>query len=278
MKKLIFTILFSLIFVTQFVSGCTLKPTPLTDFDQSEYIFIGEVTGYTAPLTFNRKQNHTDTQPNYELKFSQANGLVVKVKEFVNLPKTPKSNFEVFPFHIGSICETLGLTKSEIEKYYPLNSEILVIAKEATIFPHILSDGNYRLEEKKGASNFVAINSDENNQKLTSIDTVSDYKTDATNKSYFATRFEMRKDLSRLKNAKTQKAILEISNRILYSYKSYRFVDLYRVFTKYITNPVEAEELYRKHLRFSDFSEKIIQEEIEHRHKLVQNKSLKRKN
>ena len=277
MKNLVFTILFSLIFVNQFVYGCTLKPTPLTDFDQSEYIFIGEVTGYANQLDFNREQNHTDTQPNYERKFSQASGLIVKVKEFVNLPKMPKAHFEVFPFHVGSICETLGLTKSEIEKYYPLNSEVLIIAKEATIFPHILSDGNFRLEEKKGANNFVVLNLDKNNQKLTSIETVFDYKTDATNKNHFASRFEMRKDLLRLKNAVTQKDREEIANRILYSYKSYRFVDLYAVFKKYITNP-GTEELYRKHLRFSDFSEKIIQEEIEKRHKLEQSKKLESKN
>lgn len=280
MKKLVFIILFSLIFVAQFVDGCTLKSKPFTDFDSSEYIFIGEVIGYSETLNFNRKQNHTDTQPNYEIKFSQANGLKVKVKEFVNLPKTPMTHFEVFPFHVGSNCETLGLTKSEIEESYPLNSEILVIANEANIFPHQLPDGNFRLEEVK-PRNIVVSNIGKNNRKRFSIDGFFDYQKNNQPKGfrsddYIVSRFELRKDLLRLKKSEELTARREILNRLLYYYKSYNFFDFYEIARKYLTDAKEVDELYKRHLRFSDFSEKVIQKEIERRHKLEQNKTQRR--
>lgn len=282
MKKLLFTIFLSLTFASKFAYGCSLMPTPLTDFDQSEYIFIGDVVGYTNPLKFNRKQNYTDSELDYELKFSQANGLIVKVKEFINLPKTPKTHFEVIPFNVGSICETLGYTKLELEKYYPKGTEILVIANEAKIFSYKLENGNFRLEERKARS-IVTPNADKSNVKRFVIKRIYDYQKNSQPKEmatddYYISRFEMRKDLLRLKNAATQKERDEIINRILYSYKSYYFVDLYSVFKKYVLSSAEAEELYKRHLQFSGFSDHIIQEEVENRHKLEQNKNLKRKN
>ena len=64
-------------------SGCQLGLKSVTNFDSSEYIFVGEVTGIVGP--FKSKQIVGETW-----------GLVVKPEVVVFLPEQPKDSFEVF--------------------------------------------------------------------------------------------------------------------------------------------------------------------------------------
>lgn len=277
MKQVLFTILFSSIFFSSMAYGCSLIGQPVKDFDSSEYIFIGEVIGYTDAIEFHKNENRgfieSNTPKDWYLKWT--NGLVVKVKDSVNLPKSPKTHFEVFPFDLGGACETLGVDKWKLQKRFPINSEILVIASEPTSFDHILPNGNFRLEERH-LNNLIALNPYENNQKLVLDNTEFDYIKTKNFENYFAAKFESRIDLLRLKNASNEKARREILERLSHFYRGYSIVDLYALSRKYLSNVDEAEELFRKSLRLNNFSEKIIQEEIEKRRKLYSTKVLQK--
>lgn len=227
MKQLLF--LFS-IFLFSFYSilGCSLKPHYLSQFDKSEYIFIGEVVGYTNLLKSNNKLSNLKTY-----------GLIVKVKEAVNLPKTPKTHFEVLPFHLGTACQTVGVKLTELKKNYPIKSEILVVLKESSIFPHALNDGNFRLEydfanfyliEVSKVKNYSALT----DSSLTSNLNIDDIKTlEEYEDKYSHFDFEARKDLKKLAESKTQTEKEEIINKLLKNpTSSIDFIELLKLNSK----------------------------------------------
>lgn len=223
--------------------GCTLAVNNLKDFDKSEYVFIGEVVGYTEPLE--SKQF-----------YGKSWGLIVKVKDAVNLPKTAKEFFEIFPYGLWADCSIGGTKKEVLEKYYPINTEIRVIAKEAQYLTSVLPNGNIGLEERPGELTSIARNRYENGEQMTSVPSVFDYKNfdspgpeDYTESfmpfldgKNFIPAFEIRKDLIRLKNSKNQAERMQILERILYA-PSESDVSLFDVLKKYTASKAEFERL-----------------------------------
>ena len=259
-QSLLLTFLFFFCFYTTF--GCSLVPNYISKFDKTEYIFIGEVIGYTNPIKFNRKFKTDEKTPRY---YKQTTGLMVKVKEFVNLPKIPKTHFEVFPFELGGACETLGVELRELKKDYPINSEILVVVNEATIFPHILENGNFRLEERFARSNLIALNKDKNNKTLTDTTSILEFNNFETSVDFedkhYLFDFEARKELKRLQDSKTQKEKETVINQLIQNPTfSIDFIELLRTNIK-DTN--EVLSLYEKRLRFqNEFYFKLYKKNI----------------
>lgn len=274
MKSFAFTIFFIFTFAIHVVYSCSIRTEPLPNFDETEYVFIGEVIGYTEPLEFNRKIPVSGEAPHpFQLSYKQATGLIVKVKESVYLPRSPKSYFEVFPFSSDGACFTLGFLSEKLKRQFPQGSEIIVIAKEAKYFPHVLPNGNFRLEERLRDRSFIALNSSSKGQKLVSIDSFFDYQKMKTDPAILiSSRFEIRKDLFRLKNAKSQQERQAILDRFFYFDKLYLFIEFHGLTQKYMADAKEAEEFFRKHLKLAGFSKKIIEEEIAKRQKQM-NKS-----
>jgi hypothetical protein len=174
MKKYIFAIVFSLTFSVYHSYGCTLAGKSLSKFDQTEYIFIGEVTGYTEPFNFNESEagnsleavSSTSLNKTSNLNKSKASGLIVEVKESVHLPQIPKEHFEIFPYILHADCSVGGKTKEELAKDFPIHSEIQVIAKEAIWLRNFMPNGNIKLEERPGELSNMSLNFDENNKSL----------------------------------------------------------------------------------------------------------------
>lgn len=272
MKILFFTILFLSTFAVSSVYSCTLLITPISDFDKSEYIFIGEVIGYTNEIKFNQNlEGYIESDDSYRVSLAQANGLIIRVKEAVNLPKIPKTHLEIFPYGLGAMCENLGASQLDLKRDYPKNSEVLVVAREAKALPHTLTEGNYRLEIGAGSKDFVILNRIFSIPKLTTVETFFDYKRNTD--SYAALGFEIRKDLLRLEKAEDKKERNKIFKRISYLRKSNHYVDLYGIFRKYFASSQKAERLYRKNLRFNDFPKKFINDEINRIRKFETEKS-----
>jgi len=237
MKKLIFLILLAVSFSVQTIFGCSLAVKPLGSFDETEYVFIGEVVGYTEPVESAKLQR-------------QAFGLIVKVRESVHLPAPTKTHFEVFPIELWADCSESGTDVKKLQKKFPVNSEVRVIAKRAELLP-ALTDGNIRLEDRPGAIGSIALNYEKT--RMTSADSVFDYKSyefdmdEDSDSKYLLPDFEARKDLLRLKNSKNQTETNVLLARLLY-FPAGHHLDIYEIFKKHSENQNAYEHLYCKRL------------------------------
>ena len=101
--------------------------------------------------------------------------MFVKVNESVYLPKAANV-YEIFPYNLGADCSTIGYIKYDLEKEFPVHSEIRVIAKEATLLTEQIRDGSVRLEDRPGDGGIIVSNLDEKGNKMTSVSSVFDYK------------------------------------------------------------------------------------------------------
>jgi hypothetical protein len=198
--------------------GCAVITVPsLTKFDSSEYIFIGEVVGVAGPIESEKFQGG-------------AWGLKVRVKDSVHLPKSPASHFVVVPFDLESDCKDKGRSEDELLRYFPVGSEVRVIAKESKYAESHMADGNIRLEVLPDNLGSIARNYSGSGAPVTSVGGIYDYRSYVVGSpceisekdmpDYEANMrlpdFEYRKDLLRLKNAGSEKERARILEGLLY--------------------------------------------------------------
>ena len=238
MRKLFFLV--CLVLLTKVSFACTLAGKSIGKFDETEYVFIGEVTGYT------------EAAESKKLK-GAAYGLIVKVKESVYLPKTPKTHFEIFPMQLWADCSEGGTDIKGLKKEFPLNSEIRVIAKAAEILPNNLADGNIRLEDRPGETTSIVLNYNKKGRRLTSADSVYDYKAfDYENAESGSERllpnFEVRKDLLRLSKSKNHEEVLTILDKFLFA-TGFTDLNFSALLKNYTLNEAEYDRYFETELR-----------------------------
>lgn len=246
MKKLILIVCFLLINLLAInnLAACTLAVPSLGSFDKTEYVFIGKVIGYTEAL----KLPKIERTPH---------GLVVEVIERVYLPKTPKTYFEIVPYELGADCSTYGVDKADLQKDFPMNSEVRVIAKEAAILPNILSAGNIRLEIRSEELSDISINTDEQGHRMSTATSVFDYKSyrhdqnKDSDSHYTLPNFEIRKDLLRLEKSKTANYKKTFLERFYYA-PSFSDLNYYAVLKKYTSTQTEFKHYYESQLLMTD--------------------------
>lgn len=223
--------------------GCSLAVPPVKGFDPGEYIFTGEVISIVGPFESKKFRG-------------KAWGLKVKVEDAIYLPKAPASYFEVFPYELWADCLTAGTSKEELEKDYPVGSKIKVIAKEAKLLPGMLSGGNIRLEDLPSSPGSVSRNYYEDGRQMTSARPVFDYRNykevapadyvrDSTpflNAHVRLPEFELRKDLLRLRNAKSEAERVKILERLLY-YPERWSLDFGKIAKDYVKKPETLKAL-----------------------------------
>ncbi|HZH30664.1 MAG TPA: hypothetical protein VEY11_07860 [Pyrinomonadaceae bacterium] len=241
--QFIFHILLACIIAPAISRGCSLAATPVKGFDPAEYIFTGEVVNIVGPFESKKFKGKTW-------------GLKVKVDEAIYLPKTPAGYFEVFPYELGADCLTGGTSKEKLEKYYPVGTKIKVIAKEAKLLPVSPSGGNIRLEDLPGSPGSVSRNNYEDGRLMASARPVFDYKNyrQVTPADYVGgfmpfldarvrlPEFELRKDLLRLRNAKTESEKFRILERLLY-YPERWSLDFAKIAQDYVKEPATLKTL-----------------------------------
>ncbi len=187
-----------LIIICSFYSvfSCSFGVTGLGEFDKEEYIFIGEVVGYTQEIKSSKLK-------------SSAYGLKIKSKESVYLPKKTKFNYEIFPIDSLSDCSLIGKDLDSLKVEFPIGSDVRVIAKEAKYLPK-LSDGNIRLENRPSELNSISIHTESDKESISSENKLFDYKSFKyiidEDKWIISSlpNFEVRKELLRLKKSKSQ--------------------------------------------------------------------------
>lgn len=197
--------------------GCSLAVTPITKFEPTEFVFTGKVIGFVGPIEAKEFR-------------SSAWGLQIKVVEGVQLPAAPADHFEVFPFELGADCSMMGTSKEELAKYYPIGAAVKVIGTEAKLLPAKVEPGNIRLEILPGSWSEISRNYDEDGKELANAHSIFDYKSfrQISPAAYFAPfmpfleakaalpGFELRKDLLRLSNAKSEAERIRVLERLIY--------------------------------------------------------------
>lgn len=234
--KLLLCSLLVLLLQSNISFGCTLGLRPLRGFDRNEYIFIGEVVGIVGSFESGRFRE-------------KAWGLRIRVDDPVYLPRTPASYFEVIPYELWADCSTAGTSEEELIREFPIGSKVKVIAKEARLLPSRLSDGNIRLEILPGSLGSISRNYYEDGRLMSSSQSVFDYQayrrimpSDYTESfmpfldaHVVLPEFELRKDLLRLRNARTEEGRVSILERLIYYPECCDF-DFHRIARNHIRN------------------------------------------
>ena len=214
--QVIFCMLIVLSLSQAITFGCSLRVAPISQFDTAQYVFIGEVIGVVGPLKSEAKKADG----------GEAWGLRIKVVDKIFLPQTPASHFDVFPYDLTAWCGLSGWKSEELSKYYPIGSQVRVIAKETTLLESKLPDGNIRLETSIYNRGSIARNSE--SDLNTSAESLYDYKRYADRRrtsaeedplfdsNYYLPHFELRKDLLRLRDASSEDEKVNILERLLF--------------------------------------------------------------
>ena len=213
MKYLLFTIGFLLF--TNDAFGCKVGINPTSDFDTAQYIFIGEVVEILESVKYESQGIE-----------AVAVGLKIKVSENVYSPKQA-AYFEVFPLRLTASCGLRSDTK-EVREHYPVGSQVRVVAKEATVFKNQPANSIIRLETSIYTNKGSIARNDLNESLRTSVKTIYDYSSfipqqrtstaeDALVESnYYLPEFELRKDLLRLKETKSEDERTKILERLVF--------------------------------------------------------------
>jgi hypothetical protein len=230
------------------VLGCGLIIPSIRDFDAKEYVFIGKVTGIVGPLKLDGVRG-------------EAWGLAVQVEEKIYLPNKPKHNFEIFPFGVQSDCSATGWKSEDLIRSYPVGSQVRVIAIESRLLGRRLTGGDIRLVVPLGKSSIAR--NEQDGHPLTSATSAYNYEEFERHYGEFAAsigekharggdplndmyrrlpEFELRKDLLRLKKAKTSGEMIAILERLAsYPLPHFDYLELART---YIKNPAVLNRLY----------------------------------
>lgn len=249
---------------------CTFIPRPLHAFDPSESIFIGKVTGYTDPVRFeSRKDDPRRINP--PRSWFYGSGVVVDVVESLHLAGMGHQRYEVFNFNIDGGCGSEGIFPLELERRYPVGSEVVVIGDSPTMVPSKSENSVARLEIDPITGVLRTISG----AHRPTIESSFDYSTlnrKHLNENYGPMIFEIRKDLLRLSKPSTEAQKIEVLTRLINVPRWLYQIDLLTLIRTHVREKRTADELYLRALKNTD----LKQEKIDFHLKCVQDQ-IKRK-
>lgn len=240
--------------------ACSLRSKPLTKFDDSEYIFIGTVVGYTDPIEIPGRANTNDGRGGEPGDWYRAQGLRVKVKQAINVPEPKGDTFEVFEYFYSGVCQPIGLIESILQDRAPVGKDVLVIGRRARVLPSGVD--TTRLEEAPAGGlilSFKYLAPD----LYPTAESIADYQKLALDEKsrgviYSLLRFESRKDLLRLQNAPDLETKRQLLNHLLYLPDLFRRLDIFTIIQNNIPDKAEAKELYLIALHAAGYPQKTI--------------------
>jgi hypothetical protein len=203
------------VFLVNNVEACRMFGMPISKANPDEYIFVGTVTGYGDVKL-------ADGVDRDLFRETTALSLIVKATEFVNAPLMNEEMFEVVRIGYGPDCRFFGPTHEDLDKYFPIGSQVRVIARKAVYFDtKIVSKRiGVRLETGPTRQSGVWPNVNGEGSFLTSATSIFDYSkaVHTLNGDWGAAElptFEFRKDLWRLEKAKSQSDRNRILDRLV---------------------------------------------------------------
>ena len=200
---------------------CTLANKPLDKFDDAEYVFTGRVAEVVGPLRSKRS--------------GAVWGLLLDVDERVHAPSQLGARAEVFPFHLGDDCSDVPWDKEDLTRFFPVGAKVRIVAVKSKTFKEPAADGALRLDAYLYDNGLVSRN-ELGGARMTSAANVYDYaafkrpEEEETNENepvlearWSLPRFELRKDLLRLRQAGTEADRLQILERLAAYPSTYDF-------------------------------------------------------
>ncbi|MGI8543052.1 MAG: hypothetical protein ACR2MD_06175 [Aridibacter sp.] len=244
MKKYIKVILIGLFILycfTNFTFACSFNEFIKFEFNPQEFVFFGQVTGYTDKV-----ENIIEIN-NQKIKFS-AVGLNIQINDKIHLPIQTEF-IEVFPTSpVDTACTPSGASKDELKKGFPIGTKVRVIGQENPKLLQASSSSVPRVQVTGGNQGQLFNNVDSKGNVLTTSASIFDYKlslplygTKHTYAETFVWLFEIRKDLKRLKQTNSQTKRFDILKRLAYAYDNYQ--DYGKLLNNYLQDEKKRKEL-----------------------------------
>jgi photosystem II stability/assembly factor-like uncharacterized protein len=240
-----------LLFISSSAIPCTAVVSTPTKFDSTEYIFIGKVINYLGPL-----------QP--DSLHRDYNSLLVEIVDPIYLPKTPMKYFEIIYYDLTPDCQLIPWDLGTIQRLFPLNSYIRVVAKDSKYMTRNVNPGNIRLDLDPFNNFQISIDYPDIPQLHSSHDSKYDYrymfedssakflssnkwiteknKDNYHNSYWWLGEFELRKDLYRLALLKNIDQKVEILKRLSH-YPHFDQTTSNKIVPSYIDNPKLREQI-----------------------------------
>lgn len=225
--------------------GCRMFGGWISKADPNEYVFIGTVTGY-EDVQLVSSGIHRFTK-------SDAAAVIVSVTESVHLPSTDVKSFEVVPMRYHADCSFSGSSREDVEKQFPVDSKVRVVARRAVYFLNSgkTSPPRLRLEAPPVTHTGIWLNTSRKGETLTAAESVFDYSKATTNYddepgAYSLPLFEVRKDLWRLERSRKQKSRNKILDRMIMYPRENPFFLNFRDLLKFHTSSESEYSTYLK--------------------------------
>lgn len=222
--------------ISSWAMACSIRLLPYSAYDPQEYVFYGEVTEHVAINSANCRD---------EGGSCQAWGLKVKVLEAVSMPIATIQELEVFQFGLSSMCGATAMPRQVVEQTPP-GSRVMVIGRLAASSPGTMprvDASGYRpgyLVPLPPEANVAALKAGESEY----------FRTDSGKLDGAQYEFELRKDMTRLKDAVDERTRGRVLERLVYAHlfsqDSYRHDIIYR-------------HLLREHLRDSSRARALLE-------------------
>lgn len=221
-KRMILTLVFlaTLCISTQ-TSGalaCSLAGRSLKAFDSDEFIFTGRVIEVVGAFRSDKFEG-------------EAWGVKVEIEDAIHLPeKSVSARFEIVRYELRADCAYMGTSGKKVSEFYPVGTKVKVIAKRARLLAQRTDGGELRLEILPGSLGDISRNTYADGSSMTNAQIVFDYRTHRRATAEERTEnlmpfldsrsalpeFELRKDLLRLRDAKTVATRLNVLERLVY--------------------------------------------------------------
>ncbi len=195
--------------------GCELQvaTSSFYRFDETQSIFYGKVVGYVIseePIA------STGKGPNRLVATGPTAGLVVDVKGSLFTPDPVKKTYEVYRFNVAPDCSLIGQSVELLNSKYPIGEMVQVIAGPADHLPQSSQPDVGRLEIRHAHRDSICDIEDSDRTVRNSIDDPGfDYRRHRAD-LLGDISFEFKKDLLRLKRAKTSDERETIIDRLTY--------------------------------------------------------------
>ena len=243
--------------------ACTIAGKSLPKFDPNEYVFIGQVVGFTELVDFDEREKGSQLEPMSSTSMGnwpnprKTVGIKVRMTEAVHVPRKPAEYFEIYVYDLGADCSIRGSSLVSLKSAFPEGSEVRVISRDAIFVTNPTNPGTIRLEDRPGEMGSIALNTLRKGERMTTATSVFDYKSYSydmnrdTDSKYLLPSFELRKDLVRLESSRSPVERRAILKR-LFDLPVGSDLDLKSAFDTYAASQQEADELYDSYLRQSD--------------------------
>jgi hypothetical protein len=183
--------------------ACTIATEPYSSFDPAEYVFYGEVTGYTS------SQRHCAEG---SLRVCETSwGLVLRILEPIHLPSRDVREVELYSFGLESDCSRIVVSESEARQT-PIGALMAVVAKELEESQPRPGRDRIALENWVGS---VAFRMPAESRLSELARARFDYSSFDPAPAQDIRNFELRRDMLRLQNARSEAAVLEVLFRLL---------------------------------------------------------------